>query len=39
MISCRGRASGFGVDCDVDTDPLEALVSHANAPVCGDEGW
>jgi transposase InsO family protein len=33
MILDWGRASGFGVDCDVDIEPPEALVSHRNAPL------
>ncbi|WP_410632916.1 IS481 family transposase [Amycolatopsis sp. cmx-4-83] len=33
MILAWGRASGFGVDCDICTGCLEALVTHANAPL------
>ncbi|GLY35476.1 hypothetical protein Amsp01_015000 [Amycolatopsis sp. NBRC 101858] len=33
MISACGRASGFGVDCDICTGYLDALVTNANAPL------
>ena len=33
MIVKYGRASGFGVDCDIYTDDQKALMPHRNAPL------